>query len=269
MQAPLSRPIITLTTDFGLKDHYVGTVKGVILGRCPEAHLVDISHQIPAFSIFAGAYSINQAAPYFPEGTIHVVVIDPGVGTERKPLLVQAIGQYFIAPDNGVLSMIAARAGKFVARELTNRDLWLQSPSATFHGRDIFAPVAAALASGTARPEEVGPVLTRVELLAGSEPSESPAGVWNGTILSIDHFGNVITNFTIAAFSRITDRRFSIEVGHKKIKDFEWAFGDAQHDRCFAYFGSSGFIELGINQSNAAKYLHAAPGDPVILRPQT
>ncbi|HMF78018.1 MAG TPA: SAM-dependent chlorinase/fluorinase, partial [Bryobacteraceae bacterium] len=122
-------PIITLTTDFGLTDHYVGVMRGVLLSRCPDARVVDITHEIAPFSLYGGAFAVDQAAPYFPEGTIHLVVVDPGVGTARKPLLVEAMGQIFIAPDNGVLSLIAARDGNLRAREIANRDLWLPSPS--------------------------------------------------------------------------------------------------------------------------------------------
>ncbi|MGH9552495.1 MAG: SAM hydrolase/SAM-dependent halogenase family protein, partial [Terriglobales bacterium] len=127
----MTRPIITLTSDFGLQDHYVGAMKGVILNRCPQAHLVDITHDIPPFSLYAGAYAIDQTAQFFPPGAIHVVVVDPGVGTDRKPLLVEFQEQLFIAPDNGVLSLALARNGNSTARELTNRELWLPNPSST------------------------------------------------------------------------------------------------------------------------------------------
>ncbi len=194
-------PLLTLTTDFGLRDHYVGTMKGVILSRCPEAHIVDISHGVPPFSLWTGAYTIDQAAPYFPAGTIHVVVVDPGVGTTRRAILAEAIGQQFIAPDNGVLSMILARDPGAVVREITNQELFLPAVSATFHGRDIFAPVAASVACGRARPEEVGPILTAVERLPNVEPVQQANGDWVGTVLSVDHFGNVITNFRASRFS--------------------------------------------------------------------
>src|SRR6476469_5428090 len=142
----MTRPIITLTTDFGLQDHYAGTMKGVILSRCPQAQIVDITHAVPPFSLYAGAYAVDQAAPFFPPGAIHVVVVDPGVGTDRKPLLVEFREQFFVAPDNGVLSLLLTRNGGGTVREITNRELWLPRPSNTFHGRDVFAPVAAALA---------------------------------------------------------------------------------------------------------------------------
>ncbi len=155
--------IITLTTDFGLSDHYVGTMKGVILSRCPQIVIVDITHDLPAFSILAGAYTISQAARFFPPGTIHVIVVDPGVGTCRKPILAEAAGHLFIAPDNGVLTLILAEDKQAVVREITNRAFWRHSPSETFHGRDIFAPAAAVIASGAETAENAGPVLSTPE----------------------------------------------------------------------------------------------------------
>jgi S-adenosylmethionine hydrolase len=259
-------PLVTLTTDFGLADHYVGTMKGVLLSRCPGVRIADISHEIAPFSIYSGAYTIDQAAPYFPRGTIHIIVVDPGVGTARKPLLVEALGQYFIAPDNGVLSMIIGRDAKAKAREITNRDLWLSSPSSTFHGRDIFAPVAAALASGTANAEKVGPILARIDLLPGLDARQIKPGQWTGKLLSIDRFGNAITNFRIAAFSRLASSRFSLRVGTRRITSFQPTFGDAPTGLCFAYFGSSGYIELAVKEQSAAALLKAVPGDPVTLR---
>jgi hypothetical protein len=252
--------IITLTTDFGLQDHYVGAMKGVILSRCPEAHLVDITHDIPPFSLYAGAYAVDQAAPFFPPGTIHVVVVDPGVGTDRKPLLVEFQEQFFIAPDNGVLSLALVRTGSSTAREITNRDLWLPHPSSTFHGRDIFAPVAAALASGTARPENVGPLVENIQRLPGLTPVELERGAWQGKILSVDRFGNVITNFRPPAGS------FSLNVGQHVITEFRPSFGAAAPGLVFAYSGSSGYLEIAMNQGNAAQIVRAAAGDTAILR---
>jgi S-adenosyl-L-methionine hydrolase (adenosine-forming) len=259
-------PLVTLTTDFGLADHYVGTMKGVLLSRYRGVRIVDISHEIPPFSIYSGAYTIDQAAPYFPPGTIHVIVIDPGVGTERKPLLLEALGQRFIAPDNGVLSMIMRRDATGKAREITNHDLWLSSPSSTFHGRDIFAPVAAALASDSVKPAQVGPRLTKIELLPDLEAQQIKPGQWQGKLLSIDRFGNAITNFCSDAFPRLATTRFSLRVGNRRITKFQRTFGEAPDGLCFAYFGSSGCVELAIKQQSAANALHAAPGDPVTLR---
>ncbi len=264
---PLRPPaIITLTTDFGLADHYAGTMKGVLLSRCPNAQIIDISHEVPPFSIGAGAYTISQAAPYFPPGTVHVVVVDPGVGTARRPILVESANQLFIAPDNGVLSLVMASDAHAKPREITNRSLWMPSPSDTFHGRDIFAPVAGALANGNAKPEDAGPLLDRVEHLTGLQPKQVDEGDWHGMILSVDHFGNVITNFLSSAFPHIAHRGFKLKAGNREISNFRTTFGDAPRDLCFAYFGSGGYIELGMNQRSAAAFLETRPGEAARLR---
>lgn len=259
-------PLVTLTTDFGLADHYAGTMKGVLVSGCPDVRIIDISHEIAPFSIYSGAYTIDQAAPYFPPGTIHMIVIDPGVGTARKPLVVEALNQIFIAPDNGVLSMILDRDTKAKAREITNRNLWLSNPSSTFHGRDVFAPVAVALADGTAKPEDVGPLLSKIELLPDLHPSELKSGQWQGRLLSIDRFGNAITNFSAARFPMLTSRRFTVQVAKRRIARFQNTFGDAPNQVCFAYLGSSGYVELAVKEASAGALLNASAGDRVTLR---
>jgi len=261
---PISRsiPIVTLTTDFGSADHYAGTMKGVILSRCPKAQVVDISHEVPPFNIYAGAYTVSQAAPFFPLGTIHVVVVDPGVGTARKPLLLEASGQFFVAPDNGVLSIIADRDPNWNAREITNSDLFLPSVSGTFHGRDVFAPSAAGLASGAGL-EDIGPRLEKIELLPDLEPEATGQGEWRGRILSVDRFGNVITNFRSDRFPSLESHAFRLQFGSVAVSTIAKTFGEAAADQCFAYHGSSGYIEAGINQASAARKGGVGPGDQV------
>ncbi|HEX7362106.1 MAG TPA: SAM-dependent chlorinase/fluorinase [Bryobacteraceae bacterium] len=266
MEASVRPPVVTFTTDFGLLDHYVGTMKGVVLSRCPDARLVDISHEIAPFSIYAGAYMVDQAAPYFPSGTVHLVIVDPGVGTPRKPILAEALGQIFIAPDNGVLSRIFARDRQTKVREITNRSLWLENPSETFHGRDIFAATAGVIAGETAKVHEVGPELRQFEKLTELEPTEIVPGVWQGRILNIDRFGNTITNFLSTRFPAVAEERFCLSVGQEQVRAFRKAFGLAAPGECFAYFGSSGYIEIGINQRSAAEKLGAVPGGQVQLR---
>jgi S-adenosyl-L-methionine hydrolase (adenosine-forming) len=258
-------PIITLTTDFGLTDHYVGTMKGVILSRCPDASIVDISHEIPAFSTYAGAYAIAQAVPFFPPGTAHVVVVDPGVGTSRKALVVEAGGQYFIAPDNGVLSLICVRNSDAKIWEISSQSLWLKPISNTFHGRDVFAPVAAAIAGNSAVPKDLGPQIKQMTILPDLLPAEISPGSWRGRVLSVDHFGNIVTNFSSADFSRIAESRFALHVGKEEITEFRNTFGEAD-TLCFAYFGSSGYLEVGINQRSAAEHLEVRAGELVLLR---
>lgn len=261
----MTPPIVTLTTDFGLQDHYSGTMKGVILARCPNAQLVDITHEIAAFSILAGAYAISQAAPYFPTSTVHVVVIDPGVGTERKPLLAEANGQFFIAPDNGVLSFIVSRAARAAVRELSNRDLWLPSPSTTFHGRDVFAAVAGALAGGKIRPEDVGAVVNRPLLLDNLEPAEIERGHWRGVVLSVDRFGNVVTNLKSVDFAGGLTGSFRLTAGGGEVTEVRETFSGAPHAG-FVCRGSSGYLEIGVNQENAARRYSIRPGDSVDFR---
>lgn len=267
MEPSASRPIITLTTDFGLVDHYVGTVKGVILGHCREAQIIDITHEIPPFSIYTGAYAIEQAAPYFPEGTVHVVVVDPGVGTVRKPIVVAARGQYFVAPDNGVLSLITGAGVEFKAFEIARPDLMHPELSTTFHGRDLFAPAAAVLASGQLRPEDVGPELDKITQVAEMWPKQIRPDWWHGKILSVDRFGNVITNFKAETIPDIKRQAFRLEIGsHRMISRYHSTFGDAPVGQLFVYAGSSGYLEVGLNQDSAARQLGVSIGQSISLR---
>ncbi len=266
MEAVESAPVITLTTDFGLSDHYVGAMKGVILSRCPNAHIVDISHQVPAFSIIAGAYTIDQAARWFPPLTTHIIVVDPGVGTSRRAIVAQANGSIFVAPDNGVLSLVFARDEHPRVHQISNRSLMLPVTSSTFHGRDVFAPVAASLASGAARVSDVGPKITDAQVISGLQPARNSDGSWSGVVLIVDHFGNVITNFPSSQFANIAVNEFVIQVPDADVSTFSQTFGSAPNGICFAYFGSSDYVELGLNQDSAARRLNVAPGDPVVLR---
>ncbi len=268
MEASRRRSIVTLTTDFGLADHYVGTMKGVILSRYPDAPIVDVSHELPAFSIWSGAYTIDQAALHFPAGTVHVVVVDPGVGTSRRAILLEASGQRFIAPDNGVLSLVLRRDPNAVAREITNAELFLPNVSSTFHGRDIFAPVAAALAAGSSSPESVGATVKDVQVLNRIDPEETGPGRKVGTVLSVDRFGNVITNFKASESAPIASEHFEIRTVKDVITNFSRTFGAAPPNCCFAYFGSSGYVELGMNRRSAAQFLGVSPGDVVELQRQ-
>jgi S-adenosylmethionine hydrolase len=262
----MQAPIVTLTTDFGTSDHYVGTMKGVILSRCPEAQLVDISHDIPPFSIHAGAYAIQQAAPYFPARTVHLIVVDPGVGTPRKAIVVESGRQIFVAPDNGVLSFILARDAQPNVREITNHDLFLPVQSSTFHGRDIFAPVAAALAAASAMPDEVGPPLPDPVRLTDLTPYQVKAKTWKGIILSIDRFGNAVTNLPASDYPEVTSRPFVLETPGGQVNSFYPTFGSAPTDACFVYLGSSGYVEIGMNRDSASARLHLAPGSLITLR---
>ena len=190
-------------------------------------------------------------------------VVDPGVGSERKPILAEAAGQLFIAPDNGVLSLILQEHEPSVVRVISNRKLWLQSPSQTFHGRDLFAPAAALIAAGEVTSAEVGAILGNVKRLPNLTPDSLAPNCWSGLVLHIDNFGNVITNFPSGHFRSINT--CSISYKSQEIKQFYPFFGLGPERTLFAYHGSSGYIEIGINQQSAADALGIRPGDSITL----
>jgi len=255
--------IITLTTDFGLSDHFVGVMKGVILGVLPEARVVDITHQINPYEIAEGAFVIAEAYRWFPKKTVHVVVVDPGVGTLRRPILAEAAGQYFVAPDNGVLSMLYARE-KHKVRAVTAEKFFLKPVSDTFHGRDVFAPTAAHLAKGTPVARFGKPIADycRLEFY---KPVRTGKRVWKGAILKVDRFGNLITNFHIAEFPALRTRAFAMTAGQREITALARTFGEQSLGELFLLVGSSGYLEVAANQASAAKMAGAAVGAPVQL----
>jgi len=240
--------IITLTTDFGLHDPFVGIMKGVILGIAPGAQIVDISHDVQSYDVLEGAFVVETAYRYFPKGTVHVVVVDPGVGSARRPIAASAHGQLFVGPDNGVLSGIVDGE----VYHITNRGLFLSSVSRTFHGRDIFSPVAAHLARG-ASIGSVGPLLPDFV----KQPLPQPQvhfGKLLGAILRIDKFGNIITNLR----GEDLGGQFTIRVaGLPPITSLYANFSEAAPGEFFAFEGSTGFIELALNQASAADKLKA------------
>jgi len=260
----MRRPIITLTTDFGLSDHFVGTMKGVILGICAEAQIVDISHDVGAFGITEGAYLVAQAYPYFPRGTVHVVVIDPGVGTSRRPILVGAAGQCFVAPDNGVLSFVYARE-KHRVRWITAAKYLLKNVSQTFHGRDIFAPVGAHVARGIA-PARMGKVIADYMRLHLEKPVRTARRGWTGAVLKVDHFGNLITNFPVEGFPELEKRPFELSVGLETVRRLARNYAECGPGELFVIVGSSGYLEVSSSQASAAKILGCGAGAPVELR---
>jgi len=265
----VSRPIITLTTDFGLSDHFVGVMKGVILGIQPAAQVIDISHGVQPFQIADGAFTIAQAYRYFPKKTIHVVVVDPGVGSARRPLLAEMAGQYFIAPDNGVLSMIFTREQPKV-RHITSERYFLHPLSRTFHGRDVFSPVAAHLAAGVT-PAKFGKRIEDYlrasfdEPKKGDKPTQTDKRTWAGVILKADHFGNLATNFHIDQFPSIRTHAFSLNAGPQPIARLALTFSECAPGELFVIVGSSGYLEIAASQGSAAKALGCGAGSPVEL----
>jgi len=264
----MPRPIITLITDFGLSDHYVAAMKGVILSICPQAKMVDISHQVPVFDIVEAAFLLAESWRYFPRKTVHVVVVDPGVGTARRPILAEAAGHRFIAPDNGVLGMIFAQANgtaKAKVRAIQSARYFRPVVSQTFHGRDIFAPVAAHVAKGVPA-ARIGKLID--DYLRGSfaAPQQTGKHLWTGSILKVDHFGNVVTNFRCADFPALGRGAFELQAGPHVITRLAHNYAESEPGELFAIEGSSGYLEISASQRSAAKMLGCAAGAPVELR---
>lgn len=262
----MANPIITLTTDYGTNDHLVGTLKGVILKINPDVTIVDITHNVTAFDLLDGALAIGSAYSYFPPKTVHVVVVDPGVGTERRPLLVSAGNQYFIAPDNGVLSVIYEREQEnLVVRHANAEHYYLQPVSKTFHGRDIFAPVAAWLTKNW-QPASMGDEISDYKRFSLPRPKEADGGV-KGVILRTDSFGNLITNFKQEDLPEAVLSQGSIQVqaGSHVVTKFVETFAQGNGTEPFVYLGSSGYLEIAVNKGNASRTLGLMRGMPVLL----
>jgi len=262
-QATARQPLITLTTDFGLDDHFVGTMKGVILAIAPRARIVDITHGVKPFEIVQGGFLVASAAGYFPPKTVHVAVVDPGVGTSRRPLVVESGGQYFVAPDNGLLSMIYER-GKCVVRAATARRYMLEEVSTTFHGRDVFAPIAAHLASGTP-PARFGKRIDDYLRSQFHKPVRTGKRIWTGAILHIDHFGNIITNFRADEFAHLSARPFAMNAGFERATRVAATFAEIKSGELALIAGSTGYYEIVYNQASAATTLGVSIGAPVEL----
>lgn len=256
-------PAITLTTDFGLADHFVGVMKGVILRICPQARVIDVSHEVKPFEIAGGAFLLAEAWRFFPEGTIHVAVVDPGVGTARRPILVEAGGHFFLGPDNGVLAMVYSGLDH-IARHVTAREFFLEPLSRTFHGRDLFAPVAAHLASGV-DPGRIGPVIEDHLKVAFDKPQQISKRTWTGMVLHIDRFGNLITNFARKDFGDLELRPFEFTIGTRSLHRVALNYADADAGELFLILGSSGYLEVALNQASAARLLGCGVGAPCEL----
>jgi S-adenosylmethionine hydrolase len=262
----LSNPIITLTTDYGTNDHLVGTLKGVILRINPDVTIVDITHHVTPFDLLDGALSIGSAYSYFPSRTIHVVVVDPGVGTSRRPLLVTSENQYFIAPDNGVLSLIYERDPNVVVRHANVEHYYLQPVSKTFHGRDVFAPIAAWLAK-SGQTASMGDVITDYKKFAMPRPKAAD-GALKGIVMRVDAFGNLITNFREGDLSEDSRQagKIGLQVGTHAVSKLLDTFASGAAGETFAYIGSSGYIEVGVNKGSASKTLQLGRGAAVTLQ---
>jgi S-adenosylmethionine hydrolase len=265
----MSRPIITLTTDFG-QTAAVGTMKGVILSICPQATLVDITHEIRPQAVRQAAHVLHSAIPYFPPGVVHLVVVDPGVGSARRPVAVCTERAIYVAPDNGVLGPALGDDPAHLVIHLTETRYHLPQVSATFHGRDLFSPAAAHLASGI-DPRKMGdqiPVSDLVNLPA-LQPELQPDGSWRGAILHVDRFGNLVSNFRFPASDAqnlALDRRFRVELGGEQIVGLSRTFADVEPAQFVAYLGSDGYLEIAVREGSAALRLGVDIGDPVWVR---
>jgi len=257
--------MITLTTDFGLKDPYVAEMKAVILSICPNAVIVDITHEVEKFNIRSGAFMLSSAVPYFPENAIHVGVIDPGVGTRRRSVVIQTRRGFFIGPDNGLLVLAAEKQGIICIRELANPRFMLPKISYTFHARDVFAPAAAHLTNGI-KVEEFGPEIRKVVQPEFTKVIKRKDG-WIGEILHVDDFGNIVTNINEEAVTQSCVKNFvSIELPCCKLKlKLCRTYAETKPQEPLILIGSQGFLEISLNQGNAAETFKAKPGDKIKL----
>jgi S-adenosylmethionine hydrolase len=254
--------VISLLTDFGSRDAFVGIMKGVILGINPAVTLVDLSHEVPPQDILAGALLLRSAAPFFPPGTIHVAVVDPGVGSARRTLLVETREALFVGPDNGLLSLaVSTEVVRTV--HLTNEKYFLLPRSTTFHGRDVFAPVAAHLSLGVA-PEQFGPSVTTMEHIS-LPPVERQREGLTGSVIYIDHFGNLSTNITEADLRPFSRGRLLVSIGVVQIHGVVASYATVEIGAPAALINSWGVLEIAVRNGSAAQCFGVQLGHPVAL----
>ena len=269
--------IITLTTDFGTADGYVAAMKGVVLGINPEAKLVDICHAIKPQNVAQAAFVLNTVYEFFPRRTVHLVVVDPGVGTQRRAIILRTPAADFVAPDNGVLSYVIQQHSTqtsdvnrqqmelgpgLEAVAITKSQFWRSPVSATFHGRDIFAPVAAHLSLGVPL-KEFGEAITSLAVFPVSSPHRAPDGTLIGQILHIDNFGNLITSIKDSDLPRKAGA-ITVEVGNRVINGLSRTYGEGEG--LLALIGSSGYLEISLKEGDAGNWLNAEAGDEIKVR---
>ncbi|MEK6710768.1 MAG: SAM-dependent chlorinase/fluorinase [Nitrospinota bacterium] len=268
-----SRPVITLLSDFGLDDHYVGVMKGVILSINPEVQIVDINHAIPPFDIAAGALVLANAYHYFPKGAIHLAVVDPGVGGDRRPVMAATENYFFIGPDNGLLTYIYDDPAFLWVRHLRAVEYFLDKVSSTFHGRDLFAPVAGHLSLGES-PGNFGPIVDDPVRLPDAHPEVGPDGSIHGQVVYVDRFGNLITNIDTSAFwageslagTEEENLLPIVEVSGKTIRGMSEYYGAVPPGELGAQLNSWLRLEIFVPEGNAAQALRAGRGLPVKVR---
>jgi S-adenosylmethionine hydrolase len=253
--------IVTLLTDFGTSDHFVGVMKGVIAKIAPDVQVVDITHEIGPQRVKEARWVLGQSRRWFPIGTVHLAVVDPGVGSERRAIAVEAEGHFFVGPDNGLLSDLVG-AGKAKVREITNRAWMMNQVSATFHGRDVFAPAAARLASGAGF-ASAGRLVTNATWLGKGEPVRTGKRFWTGEVVHVDRFGNLITNLTPEAVPDLGVRPAVFRAGFREMAGLSATYAAGQPGEVIALIGSHGGVELAVNGGNAEKALGLGLGAPV------
>jgi S-adenosylmethionine hydrolase len=257
--------MITLTSDFGLKDPYVAEMKGVILTINPQATIIDVTHCVEKFDIRMGAFVLASAAPYFPKDTIHLAVIDPDVGTERRAILIQTKRSFFVGPDNGVLMLAAQNQSIEHLYEISNPKFMLPKVSSTFHGRDVFAPAAAHLDKGI-NPSEFGPEITEAATPKFASVERRNSSLI-GEVWHIDDFGNIITNINQKDLPQ--NRVINVKLpGVLQNISFGKTYAQAKPHEPLALIGSHGFLEIALNQGNAAEKFHAKAGDKIEVSPE-
>ena len=259
------KQIVTLTTDFGLQDHFVGVIKAVILNINPEVVLVDINHDISSYDVFDAAYTLVQSYRFFPSDTIHLVVVDPGVGTARRPILARTMDHLFVAPDNGVLSLIYEREENVEVRHITADHYFLNPVSNTFHGRDIFAPVVGWLSKGV-EVDKFGDPITDFARFTPPQPKRVSDSLVKGVTLKVDKFGNIITNLTPKDLPELFSDHpppFKIIINQQEITKLNLAYSMGKPSEIFAMVGSSGYLEISTNCGSAAQALNVSRGADV------
>jgi len=253
--------LITLLSDFGSRDAYVGIMKGIILGIAPQARLVDLCHEVPPQQIAVGALHLWSAVEYFPAGTIHLAVVDPGVGSARDPVVAVTERGCLVGPDNGLLYPAAQRLGLLEVRRLVEPRYFAPAVSQTFHGRDVFAPVAGHLAVGVAA-AEMGPPLPELAPLRFPEPRKEGASI-RGEVLHVDHFGNLITNIPASALDDFPASKVSVRIGEVSLSPLASAYADVPDGSPLAIIDSWGLLEVAVRGGSAARELRAARGTRV------
>jgi S-adenosylmethionine hydrolase len=259
--------IVTLTTDFGLIEHYVGAMKGVISGINPHARIVDITNGVQSFDVLDGAIAISQAYHYFPPYTVHIVIVDPGVGGPRRPILAIAGQHLFVAPDNGILSLVYEREERVSVRHITSEHYFRQPVSNTFHGRDVFAPVAAYV-SKVVEITKFGDEIKDYVRFVAPRPKASGPNAWKGVVLKIDKFGNLITNFTagdVPQLFQAAPPTFKLTVGKAEVTQVRTSYSQGAQGEVFAVVGSAGFLEVCTNRGPASRVVGAEKGSEVSL----